>query len=126
MIHRSRLTLAIFLNALSAPSFAKDFDLVMKNSRGIETETSFDAIRNVGILDGRVAAISKRDIRTYVLVNGVVVLRDSEFVEGVYPGQPIRYRVEKQGRWVPLKKKNYLKNLLKSDLPFNNGITGQR
>jgi len=61
----------------------------------------------------------------YVLVNGVVVLRDSEIVEGVYPGLAIRYPVEDEGRWVPLEKKSYLEDLLKPDLPFDDGIEGQ-
>ena len=48
----------------------------------------------------------------YVLVHGTVVVRDSEIVEGVYPGQPIRYPVEQDGRWVPLEKESYLEDLL--------------
>ena len=48
----------------------------------------------------------------YVLVHGTVVVRESEIVEGVYPGQPIRYPVEQDGRWVPLEKQSYLEDLL--------------
>lgn len=48
----------------------------------------------------------------YVLVHGTVVTRDSEIVEGVSPGQPIRYPVEQDGRWVPLEKESYLADLL--------------
>jgi hypothetical protein len=48
----------------------------------------------------------------YVLVHGTVVVRESEIVEGVYPGQPIRYPVEQDGRWVPLEKESYLEDLL--------------
>jgi N-acyl-D-aspartate/D-glutamate deacylase len=61
----------------------------------------------------------------YVLVNGVVVVRDSKVVEGVFPGQPIRYPVEAEGRWVPLEKEPYLENLLRPDLPIDDGISGQ-
>jgi len=39
----------------------------------------------------------------YVLVNGVVVVDDSKVLEGVTPGQPIRYPVETESRFVPLK-----------------------
>jgi hypothetical protein len=53
----------------------------------------------------------------YVLVNGVVMVRDSEVVEGQYPGQPIRFPVEDKGRWVPLEKASYLENLLAPELP---------
>ena len=47
----------------------------------------------------------------YVLVNGVVVVDDSKVLE-VFPGQPIRYAVEEQGRFEPLEKASYLDNLL--------------
>jgi len=53
----------------------------------------------------------------YVLVNGVVIVRDSQVVEGKFPGQPIRYPVEEKGRWVPLEKKSYLENLLAPTFP---------
>jgi N-acyl-D-amino-acid deacylase len=62
---------------------------------------------------------------TYVLVNGVVVVRDSKVVDGVYPGQAIRYPVEDKGRWVPLEKKSYLENLLQPNFPYDDGIEGQ-
>ena len=39
----------------------------------------------------------------YVLVNGVVVVDDSTVLDGVTPGQPIRYPVETKSRFVPLK-----------------------
>ena len=53
----------------------------------------------------------------YVLVNGVIVVRDSEVLEGVYPGQPIRFPVEERGRWVPLERKAYLEDLLAPEYP---------
>jgi len=58
----------------------------------------------------------------YVIVNGTIVVRDSKVVDGVYPGQAIRYPVEKKGRWENLEKKSYLKDLLKPDLMFDAGI----
>ncbi len=61
----------------------------------------------------------------FVLVNGVTIVRDSMIVDGVFPGQAIRYPVENRGRWVPLEKKSYLENLLKSNVPFDEGIGGQ-
>jgi N-acyl-D-aspartate/D-glutamate deacylase len=61
----------------------------------------------------------------YVLVNGTVIVRDSEIVDGVFPRQPIRYPVEQDGRWVPLEKDSYLEDLLKPDLPFDDGFEGQ-
>jgi N-acyl-D-glutamate deacylase len=61
----------------------------------------------------------------YVLVSGVVVVRDSGVVDGVSPGQPIRYPVEETGRWEPLKRESYLEDLLRPDVPFDDGIAGQ-
>jgi N-acyl-D-aspartate/D-glutamate deacylase len=57
----------------------------------------------------------------FVVVNGVVVVRDAEVVEGVTPGQPIRYPVEAEGRFVPLERESYLDQLL-SDTPIDLGI----
>ena len=53
----------------------------------------------------------------YVLVNGVIMVRDSRVQKGLYPGQAIRYPVEAEGRWVPLEKKAYLENLLAPEIP---------
>ena len=38
----------------------------------------------------------------FVVVNGVVVVRDSEVQSDVFPGQPIRFPVETEGRFEPL------------------------
>ena len=38
----------------------------------------------------------------YVLVNGVVVVRDSKIAEDVFPGQALRFPVEDKGRFEPL------------------------
>lgn len=43
----------------------------------------------------------------WVLVNGTIVVRDSVVVDGVFPGQPIRYAVEAEGRFEPLVGKPY-------------------
>ena len=58
----------------------------------------------------------------YVLVNGTVMVRDSEVLSGVYPGQPIRYAVEAEGRFEPLAKEAYLKDLLAPEIPIDEGI----
>jgi hypothetical protein len=44
----------------------------------------------------------------YVLVSGVVVVRDSEVLPDVYPGQPIRFPVEAEGRFVPATGESWL------------------
>ena len=45
----------------------------------------------------------------YVLVNGVVVVRDSKVLKDVYSGLPIRFPVEEEGRFVPATGESWLK-----------------
>jgi N-acyl-D-aspartate/D-glutamate deacylase len=51
------------------------YDIVILNGRVIDPESSFDAIRNVGILGGRIQAISEKSLRgrTTILATGLVV-----------------------------------------------------
>lgn len=53
----------------------------------------------------------------YVLVNGVIMVKDSKVQDGKFPGNPIRYEVEGKGRWIPLERKSYLENLLAPTFP---------
>lgn len=48
----------------------------------------------------------------YVLVNGVIMVRDSVVTEGVFPGQAIRFEPESEGRFEPLEKESFLGKLL--------------
>lgn len=49
---------------------------------------------------------------SHVLVNGTVVVRDSRVLPDVYPGQPIRFPVEKKGRHDPLSSEAWRKEYL--------------
>ncbi len=53
----------------------------------------------------------------YVIVNGTIVVRESKVLDGVYPGQPIRYPVSDEPRFEVLEKQSYLENLLQTELP---------
>ena len=53
----------------------------------------------------------------YVLVNGVVMVRDSKVQGGQFPGQPLRFAAEKKGRFQSLAKKRYLEDLLGTSIP---------
>lgn len=53
----------------------------------------------------------------YVLVNGVIMVKDSKVQDGLYPGQPIRYPVEEKGRWENLAKEPFLEDLLTPQFP---------
>jgi hypothetical protein len=59
----SGITFVIILSALVAlPAQAKDYDLVILNGRVMDPETKLDAVRNVGIKDGKIAKITKSKI----------------------------------------------------------------
>ena len=61
--------------ALALPMPAQQYDVVLANGRVMDPESNFDAVRNVGIRAGKIAAISdsKLDGRMVVDVNGLVV-----------------------------------------------------
>lgn len=48
----------------------------------------------------------------YVLVNGVIVVKDSEVLKDINPGQPIRFAVEEKGRFEPLALDHWEKEFL--------------
>lgn len=52
-------TLAI-AGTISFSIYGNDYDLVISNGRVIDTETNFDAVRNVGIKDGNRSLISNK------------------------------------------------------------------
>ena len=54
----------------------------------------------------------------YVLVNGVVVVKDSKVLKGVNPGQPIRFKPEAKGRFTPLSFEEWEKNYLGAPVDF--------
>ena len=45
---------------LVMPAMAADYDLVINNGRVMDPETKYDAVANVGIKDGKIAVITKR------------------------------------------------------------------
>jgi len=47
---------------LGGPVHAQTYDLVIKNGRVMDPETAYDAVANVGIEDGRIAAITNDEI----------------------------------------------------------------
>lgn len=53
----------ISLALISTPTFADDYDLVISNGRVIDPETRLDAIRNVGVRDGKIVAVSELQLK---------------------------------------------------------------
>jgi N-acyl-D-aspartate/D-glutamate deacylase len=47
----------------SVPVQAKDYDLVILNGRVMDPESGLDAVRNVGIKDGKIAKVTKKAIK---------------------------------------------------------------
>src|ERR1035441_3194413 len=68
-----RLTVAIFV--LAALALAQDFDVVIANGRVMDPASGMDAVRNVGIREGKIAAISADALhgRTVLDATGLIV-----------------------------------------------------
>ena len=54
--------LVLFAGLGVIPAQAKDYDLVILNGRVMDPESNFDAVRNVGIKDGKIVAVTKKAI----------------------------------------------------------------
>ena len=54
----------------------------------------------------------------YVLVNGTIFVEDSQVLEGVYAGQPIRFPVEKKGRFEPITEADWKRQNLVETSPL--------
>ena len=47
---------------------------------------------------------------------GQIIVKDSKFQEGLYPGVPIRYPREEKGRFETLERESYLDKVLGKDV----------
>lgn len=54
----------------------------------------------------------------YVIVDGVVVVKDSKVLKDVYPGQPIRFKPEEKCRFKPLTVKDWKEQYMVSPVEF--------
>jgi len=59
----------------AAPVAAQNFDLVILNGRVIDPESKLDAVRNIGVRDGRIQAVTTKPLngRTTIDAKGLVV-----------------------------------------------------
>lgn len=62
-------------------AFAQDYDLVINNGRVIDPETMYDDIANVGIKDGKIAAITKDKISGKETINAKGLMVSPGFIE---------------------------------------------
>jgi predicted amidohydrolase YtcJ len=60
---------------LAAPMLAQQYDIVLANGRVMDPESNLDALRNVGIRGGKIAAVAESSLegRAVVDVRGLVV-----------------------------------------------------
>jgi hypothetical protein len=58
MIKRAKFLLLLALVAGATEVTAQDYDLVILRGRVMDPETKFDGVRNVGIKDGKIVAIT--------------------------------------------------------------------
>ena len=56
------IVLALLSGLGAIPAQAKDYDLVILNGRAMDPESGLDAVRNVGIKDGKIVAVTKKAI----------------------------------------------------------------
>jgi len=56
------LLIALGLAGATRPATAQDYDLVILNGRVMDPETMLDAVRNVGVKDGRIAIITNAQL----------------------------------------------------------------
>jgi N-acyl-D-aspartate/D-glutamate deacylase len=57
-----KLILSLFLLACTSTILAQQYDLVLEGGRVMDPETGLDAVRNVGIRDGKIARISETSL----------------------------------------------------------------
>ncbi len=77
MLKKYILTLAALMLSVVVVSMAvaQEYDLVIKNGRVMDPETMYDSVSNVGIKDGRIAVITKKEIKGKEIIDatGLVV-----------------------------------------------------
>ena len=62
----------------------------------------------------------------HVIVNGIVVMKDSEPLKRFDAGQPIRFEPQKEGRFKPLSIKNWTKEFYVAPIDFGGGLPGSQ
>ncbi|EAV43529.1 D-glutamate deacylase [Stappia aggregata IAM 12614] len=84
MTKRKRLLVStLILGVMSVvPAYAQNYDLVINNGRVMDPETNFDGVRNVGIKDGKIAAITEDAIQGDETIDASGHVVAPGFIEG--------------------------------------------
>ena len=77
-----RLGILVLAGVISLPALARDYDLVINNGRVMDPETNFDAIRNVGVRDGKIVAITKDAIQGTETIDATGLVVSPGFIDG--------------------------------------------
>lgn len=79
---------------LALTAAAQDYDLVINNGRVMDPETSYDAVANVGVKDGKIAAITKDKIKGKETIDATGLVVAPGFIDGHQHGiEPYVYRM---------------------------------
>lgn len=62
----------------------------------------------------------------HMIVNGIVVMKDSEPLKRFDAGQPIRFEPQKEGRFKPLSVENWTKQFYVAPMDFGGGVPGSQ
>lgn len=62
----------------------------------------------------------------HVIVNGIIVMKDSEPIKRFDAGQPIRFEVQEKGRFEPLTLEGWTKTFYASPMDFGGGVPGSQ
>ena len=79
LVLASSLLIGVFCVALPAPS--QTYDIVLRNGSVMDPETKLDAIRNVGIQDGKIAAISADPITGKTVIDATCLVVAPGFID---------------------------------------------
>ena len=98
--------LLLFLSLLAIPAtfaFAQQYDLVLEGGRVMDPETGLDAVRNVGVRDGKIVRISSEPLAAKHIVhaNGLVVAPG--FIDLHQHGQEMASQPSRQSTASPLR-----------------------
>jgi N-acyl-D-aspartate/D-glutamate deacylase len=84
------------LLSLKEKKKARNYDLVITGGRVIDPETGLDAVRNVGVKDGTIAAITEQDLQGKETIDATGHVVAPGFIDGHVHGSMDAFAV-KQG-----------------------------
>ena len=83
MSPRSRTVLLLLVAWVGAlPAAAQDYDLVILGGRVLDPESGLDAVRNVGVADGKIAAVTEKAIKGKETINAKGHVVAPGFIDG--------------------------------------------